>query len=244
MSTKKTVPLAQSGPMAAFLAARNKMADLRSQEQQLVSLIEGKHQEIADAKATIPDLSHLTSQRQELLADLAMGKATDDQVATMDREIAAQKTDSSKIASQAKTIIEAAEQAVAGLNRRLDSVRQEITALADVELNQRLVSAVLKYHAETLGEEYVKAAAQVNALYMRLMALHYLFQAQGHPTGFASHCAREFEIPSFNLESCKPHEVYNWPGNLFLGNIKTPLNFSNARDDECDLLRAAGLDCV
>lgn len=244
---KKTTPtlsLSASEPMLAYLEYRQKIADGEAQITQLEGLIASKQQESAEAQAKIPDLSHLTTQRQELHADLAMGKATEDQVAVLDQEIATKQAERTQIASSAKQIIDAAEHAIAGLQRRLDSTRAEINALENIKVKQRLVSAVLKHHAETLGVEYVKAAQQVNALYMRLMALSGMYQSNGYPQGLASHCVGAYEIPSFKLEACQPHDMKNWPGNLFLGQIYTPQMYLWATDEEREFLHAAGLVSV
>jgi len=79
---------------------------------------------------------------------------------------------------------------------------------------------------------------------MRLMALSGLLMAQGLPVGIASHCAGSFEIPSFNLDSCKPYEMHNWAGNLYLANVRPAIEFRYATEEEREILHAAGLVCV
>lgn len=244
MNKMTTMHLAESAPMVKYIAHREKIADLQAQAIQLEELIARKQTEIAEAKAGIPDVSHLTAQRQDLLADLALGKVSENEVAALNEEIATKTAERGRIASAAKHATEAAEHAIVGLSRRLEGVQQEIAALSELKLNQRLVAAVLKHHAEGLGAEYCKAAEQVDALYMRLMALSGLLMAQGLPVGIASHCAGSFEIPSFNLDSCKPYEMHNWAGNLFLANVRPAKDFQYATEEEREILHAAGLVCI
>ena len=234
--------LAESTSMAEYLAHRQKIAELRTQETQLAGLIESKRSEIGEANSRIPDISHLTEQRQDLLADLALGKTSTEEVAALDREIASRTAEYDQIVAEAKRIKDVAEHAISGLNRRLDGIQKEIAALSDVELNQRIVRAVLQDHAESLGEEYIKAANQTAALFMRLMALSGLLQAQGQRNGIAAHCSGAFEIPSFNLDACRPYEIKAWPGNLFLAQILPGAKFQQTTEAEREILSAAGLE--
>ena len=233
--------LAESNSMAEYLAHQQQIAELRTQEITLVSLIESKRAEISEANSRIPDISQLTEQRQDLLADLALGKASAEQVSALDMEIKSRTAELNRIAAESKHIKDMAEHAICGLGRRLDSIQAEIAALSDEKLNQRLIQAVLRVHAESLGEDYVKAANQTAALYMRLMPLSGLLQTHGEKNGIAAHCSGAFEIPAFNLDACRPYEIRNWPGNLFLAQILTPGKFKEVTENEREILKAAGL---
>lgn len=236
--------LADSAPMLAYLARMKDIADQQTQLAQLEALIASKQTEITEANAQIPDISHLTAQRQDLLADLAMGKTSEEEVAKLDSEIAVKTSARTEIASATKQIVDAAEHAIAGLGRRQEAIRQKIAELSEPKHIEWLIEEVLKLHAETLGAEYIKAANQVKELFMRLMAVDGFIKTHGRTNGIAPHCWMAMDITSFNLDACKPHELSVWPGNLFMSNILPAHYFEYATEAERSVLQAAGLDRV
>lgn len=244
MAKQSQNPLADSAPMLAYLAHMKDIADLQSQATQLEMLITSKQTEITEANARIPDISHLTAQRQDLLADLAMGKTTEAEVANLDSEIAVKISARTEIASATKQIVDAAEHAIAGLGRRQEAIHQKIAELSEPKRIEWLIEEVLKLHAETLGAEYMKAANQVKELFMRLMAVDGFIKTHGRTNGIAPHCWMAMDITSFNLDVCRPHELKIWPGNLFMSNAVPNISFQYATEAERDLLQAAGLDRV
>lgn len=242
--TQETMPLADCAPMELYLTNRKLRSELQAQAAQIQARISGLREEIATAQARIPDLSPLLARREDLLADLALGVEATAELAALDSEIDDKRAAHAQITAAAKETVEASEQTIAGLQRRLVAIEQELSARSDKKHEERLVVAVLKHHAETLGEEYLQAATQLKGLFMRLMALHSLTRQHGASGGIAAHCYGDFAIPSFNLDACRPHEMRAWPGNLFLANILLSSTLEGAMVAEREMLQLAGLDCV
>lgn len=241
MPNKHLAALPNCPEMAAYRVHREKLAALRTQKAQIENLMIRTEAAAAEARAKVPDLSHFTARREELLTDLALGKASQSDLQTLDHEISALQQERATILDQARQSIEDSEQTLLGLRRRLGVVDQEIAD--ELQSEEPLVSRVLLRHAEDLGEDYARAALELKAAFLRLLGIDRLLRNHGHKQSIYSYSAVDsFTIPSFYLDCCRAVELPNWPGEIFKASIGLPEACAEAAAAEHKVLQDKGLD--
>lgn len=240
MSTKKP----DSPEMAAYRAHRQRLAELRAQETRIENLMVSTEAVSVEARAKVPDLSHFTALREELLTDLVLGKASQSDLETMDHEISERQQERDLILAQAKQSIEDSEQTILGLRRRLGVVVQDIAK--ELQSEEHLITRVLLRHAEDLGEDYVRAARDLKAVFLRLLGINGVLMWNGRKQNiYSSYLSIDsFKIPSFNLDSCRAAEHPNWPGELFKASLGLSEAVAQAATAERKVLCDQGLDCA
>ncbi len=239
--TTESYSLETSQQVAEYRAHLERSANLRSQRDQLKQLIQGKNNEIAEAGTNIPDISHLSIEREDMLADIALGKANTGDLAALDEKIGGIRNEHQAIAASAKESILAAEQVIAGLQRRIAPIESELQAVAATE-NSLLSKVVIEY-AESLGAEYAEAALRLKELFFRLMAMDGIIRDAGiRKMGISAHTAAAMCIPTFNLQAVTPHEMRTWPGNICYFPSFPTSEISQAYEHEMRHLLAAGIE--
>jgi chromosome segregation ATPase len=161
---------------------------------------------IQKARQAAPDsLDTLLRKREDILADISMGKATDKDLKALDEEIAAQDEaviEFNKTASQANQVI-------AGLQRKLSAAEDELNLLQS--RRQDVFTEFLMGRAEILGEEYVELSMQLIDKYKQLVALD---QIIGYPSRLTGPIRDGFAIPTFRLKAFDGLEQYGYYGQI------------------------------
>lgn len=233
--------LENSAHVLSYRAHQERAANLQTQLNQLSQLIQGKSDEVAAAKANIIDISHLAVEREDLLADIALGKAGPNELCALDEKIAEQRKQQQSIAAKADEVSQAAEQVIAGLRRKIAPIESELQAMAETE--SRLLSKVVIEYAESLGAEYAEKAMELKELFFRLMGVDGLLRNSGiRKAGISSHTVAGMCIPAFNLATVAPHEMRAWPGNLCYFPTFPTSDVSQAGEQEKLRLMAAGIE--
>lgn len=164
--------------------------------------------QIAEKQAALPDLAPLLSQREDLLAAMAIGENKKAEISKLDAKLAeltAQQKD-------AKPALDALKQTIGGLQRRLLESQAELLKLQGE--GSVLMRNLLNSRAEALGAEYVATASKMVELYKGLLALDSMLhdQHQGHRIGMHG---QGLHVPRFLLDSMAGHADYLYPNAIF-----------------------------
>lgn len=151
------------------------------------------------AIATTEALDSLCREREDLLADMAMGNATD---AGRMSEIEALITEETARISEAKKAAEVANRARAGLQRKISEAEQRLAETK--KILEKVRFEFLVSEAEREGAIFTELSEQYWEQFSRLIALGTMIE--GHPAAkgvsiISGYC-RSIKLPMFNLKSC------------------------------------------
>jgi prefoldin subunit 5 len=183
----------QSPEALAVIENQQDISKVNATIQVLEGAISKIEAQINEAHAAMPDTGPLISQREDLLAAIAIGENKSAELKKLDVQIEKLNTQRDGV----KPGLDALKQTIDGLRRRLaeaQALLQKAEAKKEVLMRQLLVSM-----AEAVGAEYFSMAMQVSAQYDRLQALNYLIQNASMPTIFIGR--NSLYIPRFRLES-------------------------------------------
>lgn len=169
---------------------------VKMEVQNLQTVIEAQRQSIAEAAAAIPQPIDRQHKRQNLMADIALGNATEADLKTLDDEIAKEQKAIQEATKKAAPKVEKAQAALAGLGRKLAAVQAELQALEtkSSEVSHRFFVS----EAEKVGAQFVNHALRMKELYTRLVGLDSIIK--GHDgEGIMVHGPRKLYIPVFRL---------------------------------------------
>jgi len=164
----------------------------------LEKAIAGKKLTLAELQPpSSPKLSELSTQRENALADMVLGKASQTELEKIDLAITDEQARINKSHSNNAGLIADTKQAITGLERKLE---QEEAALAELEFNKyRSISGYLTSEAEQIGAEYVLAARATAALHRRLLAVDALINERNRAATINKDRPVKLVIPVFNL---------------------------------------------
>lgn len=195
---------------------------------------------VEDGQASI--YADLQREREDVLADIALGRKSHADLAEVDRRIG-EATNSKRTSLAAKDAAELlrVEQSLEGLRRRRNEAVQELRNTE--KLTQGIIKEFLIADAAETYASYLANAGKVIADLKRIMALHFIYEkATGDKSSpFTTFYWDKALLPTFNL----PHDgagAGNGGGLLFGTDayLQTdePLSVTNA---ETDRLRALGV---
>lgn len=199
-------------PLDAFLAH---LGEISREDEEIVALEEAIARERrgeAVAMKAVPVLDELRRRREDLLADVATGLATPDEIRRFDEQAASEIDHHARAKAQAGSVSAQCEQAIAGLSRRLSEARVRREALCNKTGN--LLREFLLGQAETAAAEYVKACRVVRDSYLRVSAIDRILARHGllkNGNGLLG-VAPAIMLPVFELSACKGHGYRNYPG--------------------------------
>jgi hypothetical protein len=127
-------------------------------QQSIISAVTGY-------KTELPDLH---TRREDLLAEIIADGASKEDLANLDEEIRIEKERLEGLVSHAAQSVPEAEQAIAGLRRKLEVAIAELDALNDRK--PELLAAFLQAEAERLGGEYLQLTKELIVKYRLLLA--------------------------------------------------------------------------
>lgn len=210
------------------LGHQKQIADVTAQIQTLEQAAADHESRAGQARSAVPSFDHLYRQREDLLADIAVGAAPQKRLAELDERILNEKEGAKELIQSAGELTRHSEQVVTGINRRLDEKRDELAKLNAA--TERLLRQLVKSEANDICCEYVSAALRVKDLFQKIIGLDVLLADKlggGNIRGFGWH---ETFLPVFALPACDGVGHPNWPGMLWAAKFLT-------RDESLDAMR-------
>lgn len=184
-------------------------------------------------------LNSLLEQKEDILADIAAGTASEKELDEINRQI-------EQVQATIERAQESADRAKAakiGLERKLEEARH---VLAELQVKSPGVLQCLFYAlAEEEGRRYFKMADELQKSFTRLTGLHELIQRQSPKRIGIFMNDRELNIPGFKLESArhymseKDRWFFNW-NQAFAYSSKA----QDAFEVELQALRKAGVTII
>lgn len=169
----EATPAAVSHHQQAVAEVSAKVAALQRHRAELTARLESD-------PAPSPS-EHLKREREDILADLAMGEPREADLASIDARIRAAEDEAAPALAQAAAAASADRQTLAGIDRRLIAADDDLRRLrrdAPVLLGNMLVTEMYE-----LAERYEDAAAQAAALLLRINALDRIRQKNAAVVG-------------------------------------------------------------
>lgn len=218
--------------LQAVLEHQEAIAAKRSAIEQLKEAMAVHQAKNEQLRSEAEKIDGLYVQREDLLADIAVGQGQADDLHAVDERL-------QKIEKEFSTQggWPDVEQTVAGLARKLE--REELDLEGLEKRGHQLMRIFLRARAELIGAEYLAAAQQLNKLYGSLMSMRLLLLNHGH---FPISLTQEFRIPAFLLDSLEPHALRNDPRFLFDASRSTGSDFAPLLAEEVGALRVLGVD--
>jgi chromosome segregation ATPase len=156
---------------------KKRLSDAVQKIESLREQIALQEEIIETTRSGLPSLDGLHLKREDLLAEIATGNATENQLAELDSLIASEKKKISESLKDADATIEHARQTISGLKRMLAVAEEE---LATLELRDKtIVSRFLRIEAEKAGSEYARHAGELVAKFRQLIALGRIMTNKG-----------------------------------------------------------------
>lgn len=204
----------------------------------LEAAIRREEENIATANAAIVTAVLSPHEREEILADIALGKATEVDLEAFDRK--AREEEATVVASLAavKPTAQNAQQAIDGLKRRLADAQIELSALKGEFPQVR--DKFLLAQAEALGVDYMAIAQRLVDIFKQLVAID---QIMGYPSRICGHKTADLCIPLFRVSACDNQDtpVYQFqfkaPRTMWTGE-----EMSAAVTAERERIRALGIE--
>lgn len=140
----------------------------------------------------------LIARRAEILADISIGKATLDDLDSIDRQIQESDRESLEARSQAKQAIANANQTITGLQTKLEKAESELKGLE--ARGTHVVHEFLISEAEKAGAEYLQAFNSLETSFRRLIAIDRIMTRRKYK-GICLAKTDEILIPAFDLNS-------------------------------------------
>ena len=92
----------------------------------------------AKARSAVPSMQSLNNERENLLAKIALGEASQKDLDSFDKKYAKELTATREARQLSESIISSADQTIAGLRRCLNNAELELTTLTDQKDSARL----------------------------------------------------------------------------------------------------------
>ncbi len=174
---KKLSVLNQGASVDEILLHQATVLENADKITQLIELISDQEKIIEDAREGLIDLSPLLQKKEDLLADIAQGEATREDLEPIEANIANQEKLLSQQKTERKNLSSEASQVISGLKRKLESLEMERERLNI--LTPKIMDQFLMGEAETVAKEYQAHAKQAISSLTRLIALERLTVEQG-----------------------------------------------------------------
>lgn len=165
--------------------------------------MQSKKDAAAQLQREVPDLTELDTARETMLARVAIGEATQDDLAALDAAQEASRVDAMKLKVQADLSERESSQALAGLAKLLDAARQHLASLEAQQ--EKLVGKLIQETRNEVYGEYLQAAAAVRDAWLRLLGLARLDGDDRHIDQFYGMASNELELPKLrHVEAASP----------------------------------------
>lgn len=156
--------------------------------------IDAQHHVVAEAKATIPGVVDRQHERHNIMADIALGKETEDALKNLDAEIYKDQKAIAAAEKNATPKIENALNTVSGLARKLAAAQEFLNTLKSksAEIARRYYVGEI----EKAAVQYVNHALQLKVLYTRLAGLDIVIKKYD-AAGIVNNLSAPISIPTF-----------------------------------------------
>jgi hypothetical protein len=184
--------------LAALLAHQDEHDQAARRLADLGNAVKACEAELTEAGSNIPNVDHLLQQREDILADRAIGSASQADIDAIDAQIATETK--AMAAAKANGRVADAKQTLQGLQRKREQVGQELQELTAA--SGGVVFSLIRSEMEQECERYVEAALAVKASLLRLFALermssHFVKSGVG-----AVRFNAELTLPFIRLPAC------------------------------------------
>lgn len=226
----------------AVLSHQRAVADVEATIRMLEGVITAKKDERAAIAASVPNIDHLRSKREDLLASVALGQATNEDVKEFDRNSAEEKDAHASAQSNSTHLGLEIGNAVVGLNRKLDEAVEQLRVLHGKDND--LLRALFVNHSVFSGESYVDAAKEVKKNYLILRALDGLMKKFGFSGRFSGYDT-SINLPMFNVPACD-QQASTFDKNHIFGdkNVLYGTCLTDAQNDLIAEFRSAGVTLI
>ena len=158
--------------------------------------IDSQNQSIAEAKAKIPQRTNRQQERHNLLAEIALGNASDGDLKKMDAAIEKEQKTVTDAENGVAPLIEQGQATVSGLARKLAASKEVLQALEFK--SDEVAFRYFMGEAEKAAVEYVNHAMRLKELHIRLTGLDVFIQKHDLH-GIVQRGAKQLHIPMFRL---------------------------------------------
>jgi hypothetical protein len=190
-------------PAEQVLAFQDRLAVALAAVSALDNVIASQEAIIRDCESQIPTLADRTLEREDLLAEIAVGNATADDLKFLDDSIANEKATVDAAHRDAASITAPARQTIAGLARKREEAQANYESLNGQF--PRVLASFIKGEAEKNCKEYCAAAVTLVRCLEKHEALQSLHARYGREAIPQTLGMRELYIPVLPLDSCKAH---------------------------------------
>lgn len=168
----------------------------KNEVQNLQAAIEAQNHVVSEALATIPKPICREHKRQNLMAEIVLGNATEGDLKTLDEEILNEQKAIQGATNKVAPIIDKAQAALSGLGRKLQAAQDELLRLESrtSEVKNRFFVG----EAEKVGAQFANHALHLKELYIRLVGLDEIIKKYD-VNGIMAPTARRLFIPTFRL---------------------------------------------
>lgn len=185
-----------AGSLESVHQHQHEIAETQQTIKKLSQAINVQDEAIEAAQATIPKFPDRTPRREKLMAEIALGAASEDVLKALDKQIAEDEQTVKSAGLTAKPLIDKAQTIRAGLERMLDDAKLKLQHLESksTEVRRRF----LIQEAEKTAAEYVSSAQSLKMNYLRLRSLEILILRQNGKSINGS-TSKQLYIPVFAL---------------------------------------------
>jgi chromosome segregation ATPase len=225
------------------LGYQAKLSEALAAVSALDSAIAAQEAVIRDSEAQVPSLIDRTREREDLLAEIAVGKATVDDLKRLDDSTDNERATIEAARQEASRITVPARQTIAGLSRKRDGGQANYDRIKGQV--KRVYASFLEGEAGKNGAEYCAAAVTLVRCLRKASALHSLNARYGGKVLTNLLGERELFIPALPLDSCKDHTASSFHGQFKDAaefRYRTPETALAAIDAERARINALGIE--
>lgn len=197
----------QKTGMAEVLAHQDSIKAMRDDAKRIEDAITAQSEIIRQAETSIVRAQDRSAQRAEILANIAMGEASQKDLDELDALVASERKAHEKSLAEATPIARLAAETIAGLDKKASVLKQQIAAMerdSTMVMEQFLMSEITD-----MASQYVQHAQAVKEAFYRLVALEKLLRTA---TGSNSNIMPfTLQIPLPNLEEFRELALNNDP---------------------------------
>lgn len=154
------------------LAFQHSLAEAEQRVPELKALVAEQERIIAEAQASVPSATELLERREDILAGIATGDATEAELKAVDKELENLNARIADASAKASEVMATAGPRLAGLQRMLKDAEQRLGKLK--EQKPEVTRQFLKTQAALVYGDYLKLAHQLGEKFVQLMSLNAL----------------------------------------------------------------------
>ncbi len=175
---------------------QDKTASAQQSCDGIQALIDAQQAVIDKAKASMKPAPDFGAERQDLLADIAMGNASPADLEALEGRARKAREESEQSVKASSPVIESATSTLQGLARKLADARAILDNLKGRRVE--LILAYLETEAEKEGAEYIRLASDLMGHYKRMLAIDAMRKSLGADS-FKPFSIQSIHIPAFNI---------------------------------------------